>query len=404
MKVRLGNMVNKQFWFILCVALTGGGLIYFLNSIGVIEAMRNDNTLDILYEANMKLPKAPDKVFEEVTESYTIQMNHVLQQEADQSRKISRIDAIVLDKSESKASGQKFKVGSESKGLHIPHIIHQTWDSYSIPATFASRIKSWLQYQPDWDYWFWTSKAVHCFLEKHYPEHVLLYESYPDFTSKADAMRYFILYHFGGFYVDLDTTLLKPLNVWTDNFCCILSEEPYEHSYLVRGENHTSIVNSPMACQSGHSLFKYAISSLPEFAANYLGDYLHSTGPYFLQEVLKRYNNQMQIRSNTGIKTKNNCNITTVPPKYFLPRFDPNQSELIDDKCYSYKTLPPLQRRLCQQRLKAGNKNTVVPESFMDHEWIHVNMLGYDWKDINTVPFFSIVPNAKNLEKEFCSS
>ena len=114
-------MVNKQFWFIVFMAVTGGGLIYFLNSIGVIEAMRNDNTLDYLYEINMKLPKAPSKKLRTVTEeSVQSQMDEILQKEAEAAKKASQIDAIVLDKSKETTAKSRRVLGRMKNNAHIP--------------------------------------------------------------------------------------------------------------------------------------------------------------------------------------------------------------------------------------------------------------------------------------------
>ena len=38
----------------------------------------------------------------------------------------------------------------------------------------------------------------------HYPELIPVYESFPYAVQRWDAIRYLILYTFGGLYVDLD--------------------------------------------------------------------------------------------------------------------------------------------------------------------------------------------------------
>ena len=42
----------------------------------------------------------------------------------------------------------------------IPHIIHQTWDTHSVPAFFEKWIKTWSLYHPAYEYWFWTPNDV----------------------------------------------------------------------------------------------------------------------------------------------------------------------------------------------------------------------------------------------------
>ena len=296
---------------------------------------------------------------------------------------------------------------SSTKAPLIPHIIHQTWDSHDIPKSFKQGIQSLVEKNSKWEYWFWTPRAVECYLAKHYPQYSVLFNSYPDATSKADAMRYFILHRFGGFYIDIDTKCLKPLDMWTHNYCCLLSEEPYEHSYIVRESNVSNIVNSPMGCAPNHALFEAAIEQLPQSAANYFGDYIQSTGPVFLERVYEQFihnRSSSSISSNTKQGTR--CSITLTPPKYFLPRFDPSQSGIIDKRCdqRTYKrTLKPKQQRVCERLIKKFYKNEVDEDSYMDHSWIHVNMLGDSWKVKNTMPLKEIVPTAKDMESQFCS-
>ena len=72
----------------------------------------------------------------------------------------------------------------------IPHIIHQTWDSYDIPGVFKPWIKSIVNKHPDWEYWFWTPKDVECLLRKRYPPKYLeTYRKYNAMIFKSDFLR-----------------------------------------------------------------------------------------------------------------------------------------------------------------------------------------------------------------------
>lgn len=278
----------------------------------------------------------------------------------------------------------------------IPHILHQTWDTHDVPRTFVPWIKSWLNNHPHWEYWLWTPRAVHCLLDKHYPSYTVLYDEYPDDISRADVMRYFVLHQFGGIYVDLDTTSLKPLDLWTYSHQCLVSEEPYEHVYLVRQMNHSNIVNSPLAARPRHPFFAEVIKQLPHYAGRYFGDFLHSTGPYFLDAVYQTY-----IKSIIN----QHDNITVVPPKYFLPTYDPSQTGIIDDKCNvrTYKDLPPNQRQVCTNVIDRDYRNVPYPDSFMDHYWVHVNTFDSTWKAKDTVSIADIVPKVKKMSLIVCT-
>lgn len=58
----------------------------------------------------------------------------------------------------------------------------------------------------DWfsEYMLWTDDLAHQFMETHYPSFLQMYDSYKYNIQRADSIRYFLLHHFGGIYMDLD--------------------------------------------------------------------------------------------------------------------------------------------------------------------------------------------------------
>ena len=61
--------------------------------------------------------------------------------------------------------------GVAKKNPHaIPRIIHQTWKNDMVTATSASRIKSWLRHNPDWEYKFWTNDDGRRFMVRYCAE------------------------------------------------------------------------------------------------------------------------------------------------------------------------------------------------------------------------------------------
>lgn len=371
----------QKVWLFLVFSIFGIGTIYFLNVTGIITAMRNDHTLDYLYQANQMLPVAPEDL---LTLSPQAQRKTLSQSNDD-----PKILADIIETYKPK----------EPQTKNIPQILHQIWDTYSVPKSFLENMRSWLKINPKWEYWFWTEKAIKCMISKGFPKkYSLLFSEYPDATSRADAARYFILSKFGGFYADLDARCLKPLDVWADSFWCILTYEPNEHSHLVREQNFSSIVNSPLACAANHPFYSALIANLTRYAGLYFGDYLHSTGPYFLEAVYKDYVDTSDADSPMPI--------IVTPSKYFLPRYDASQGEIVESKCdiRHYKKLPALQMQVCQELIKNSYKNEPFSDSFMDHSWIHVSTMHSDWKTSNTFDFFQEFPNALNLETKFCLS
>ena len=69
------------------------------------------------------------------------------------------------------------------------------WKDYQI---------SWIVNNPDYQYYLWTDEENREFLEEFYPWFLNTYDRLPEPIMRADAMRPFYLYHFGGIYADLD--------------------------------------------------------------------------------------------------------------------------------------------------------------------------------------------------------
>jgi len=54
------------------------------------------------------------------------------------------------------------------------------------------------------EYMLWTDELSRNFVEAHYPAFLHMFDSYKYPIQRADSIRYFILNHFGGIYMDLD--------------------------------------------------------------------------------------------------------------------------------------------------------------------------------------------------------
>lgn len=127
---------------------------------------------------------------------------------------------------------------------------------------------------------FWTDESSLTFVAENYPSYLDTYTSYPHPIQRADALRYFILYHFGGIYMDLDITprrYLDPL-LTLPAFACLTTP--------------TGISNDALGAAPGHPFFLYVINSLRKYNRNWYSPYItvmSSTGPLFLSLVWKEW-------------------------------------------------------------------------------------------------------------------
>jgi hypothetical protein len=86
----------------------------------------------------------------------------------------------------------------------IPKIIHQTYINESLPEHWKGPQQSCLDLHPDYEYKLWTDKKSREFIAAEYPWFLETFDGYPYPIQRADAIRYFVLHHFGGIYIDLD--------------------------------------------------------------------------------------------------------------------------------------------------------------------------------------------------------
>jgi mannosyltransferase OCH1-like enzyme len=89
----------------------------------------------------------------------------------------------------------------------VPPIIHQTYKTANLtklPYLWQiSHIKCQAMF-PKYKHILWTDESARQFMKTHYPQHLANYDSYKYPIQRVDAARYFILYHYGGIYIDMD--------------------------------------------------------------------------------------------------------------------------------------------------------------------------------------------------------
>lgn len=164
----------------------------------------------------------------------------------------------------------------------IPKIIHQTYINASIPAHWKAPQQSCIDLHPDYEYKLWTDKKSREFIAAEYPWFLETFDGYPYPIQRADAIRYFVLHHFGGIYIDLDDG-------------CNRSLDPLlTYPAWVRRTTPTGISNDAMGAVPRHPFFLKAIDSLPDYNRRWILPYITvmaSTGPLFLSVIWRHYNN-----------------------------------------------------------------------------------------------------------------
>jgi mannosyltransferase OCH1-like enzyme len=87
----------------------------------------------------------------------------------------------------------------------------QTWKSKSaIPEKFRYWSETIRRLNPEFTYFFWGNDDNRTFIENNYSWFLEEYDGYTAEIYRADAVRYFWLYHFGGISIDMDSECLRP--------------------------------------------------------------------------------------------------------------------------------------------------------------------------------------------------
>ncbi len=145
---------------------------------------------------------------------------------------------------------------------------------------------------PRWQYRFWTDEANRAFIAEHYPAFLPTYDAYSYNIQRADAVRYCLLHHYGGVYVDMDIECLQPLDSLIAGRDFLVVLEPDEQGAWLGKTSLAS--NAFMAARPGHPFLEAVIERLMQDPSPGLThrDVLATTGPLMLDAALAEYSGQ----------------------------------------------------------------------------------------------------------------
>jgi mannosyltransferase OCH1-like enzyme len=97
--------------------------------------------------------------------------------------------------------------------LVVPKIIHQIWYQGQdlIPRDLKKKSEKIKKKHPTWQYILWDNDRIQTYFKS---DKVILdtYNKLEFLHQKVDFIRYCIIYNFGGVYLDMDITILKPID------------------------------------------------------------------------------------------------------------------------------------------------------------------------------------------------
>ena len=173
----------------------------------------------------------------------------------------------------------------------VPRRLHQIWmqGEAHLPERLVELQHTWRELNPHYEYRLWDEAALRELIATRQPWFLPTWERYRYLHQRADAGRLFVLYEYGGFYVDLDARALRPLDqliALVPDARLIMSELPFA------GLDRAVIA---LACGTGR-LITNAIVGMEPGLQEWLEVLQRLTGrPAFLQ-----FNKELLIAFGTG--------------------------------------------------------------------------------------------------------
>ena len=203
--------------------------------------------------------------------------------------------------------------GSVEYGLYhsYPRLIHRiflVWKGHSpkMPKAWSENDRLCREKTPDFKHIIWDDDMVLSFFSEHYSWFLPTYKAYIYDVMRVDAAKYFLLYHYGGIYLDLDERCVSDIKNLIDLM-------PQNYGMAIPQGNPAGLSNAVFMAKACHNFLGYVISRMQQDNIWYGIPYITimlSSGPTFLSFKYKEYLNMVQ--------TKNDEPIYVFPTEYVI--------------------------------------------------------------------------------------
>jgi mannosyltransferase OCH1-like enzyme len=198
----------------------------------------------------------------------------------------------------------------------IPKILHYCWfGNNPFPKTEKKCFKTWEKYLNDYDFKKWDEGNFNVNINEYVKE---AYEA-KKWMYVSDYARLWVLYNYGGLYLDTDCLVKKSFNTLLN-----------DGAFTGFGGDNKELMSPTIGAEKGHPYIKECLDSYEnEHFINPDGTYNDKTINIRMTEILKKYG----FKENGEKQTING--ITVYPMTYFSP------SSFLPDSvpdCYSKDT------------------------------------------------------------------
>jgi mannosyltransferase OCH1-like enzyme len=164
--------------------------------------------------------------------------------------------------------------------IWFPNLYHNHLDISKIPTVGSDTPELCQKHNPDYQINIWNASAARALLEEHYGWFLPRYDAYRYPIQRVDAFKYFVLWHYGGVYMDLDISCRRALDPLLQFAAWYPKASP------------SGVNNDLMATRARHPLTGMMLEQLAPRDKDRLFPYLTifwSTGPSFVSGVLRSW-------------------------------------------------------------------------------------------------------------------
>ncbi|KAK4159034.1 nucleotide-diphospho-sugar transferase [Cladorrhinum sp. PSN259] len=175
---------------------------------------------------------------------------------------------------------------TDNRVEHIPKVVHQVFHNWKDPGNdmlpddwFENR-NNCIELNPDFEFMLWTEKKSRDFIEAEYPWFLRTYDGYRYKVQRVDAVRYFLLLHYGGIYMDLD------------NGCKAALDPLLYYPVWITDGGRGALSNNIIAAKPNHPFWTHITMSLISYDWNWFFPYItisFASGQWFETAVWEKY-------------------------------------------------------------------------------------------------------------------
>lgn len=194
--------------------------------------------------------------------------------------------------------------------MKIPKRFHQVWFNFSNPGKVVlppkrevELTRGWLRKHPDWEYMLWNERTCRDLISTHYPWFLEAYDSFKRPIHQVDAVRYFILDHFGGVALDFDFLCEKNIEeLFTEDKEIYFALQECDVADSIAGEQGLWLCNGWIASSPKAAFWSAALPKLPDsYRKNQHQStpgkrVINQTGPGFLSRNYSLYGRKELIK------------------------------------------------------------------------------------------------------------